>query len=131
VQVDVGFPDKDSVRACCKELVFQIGLPPDLGGDPDAYGPFDLVLSALALCTGHHVRTFLQARGLPVAQAGVTVRAERGAESHLLDDVRVEIRVPSDFPEKYDDAIVRAAGQCLIKAQLGQKPAIETAVVRA
>ena len=60
----------------------------------------------------------------------MTVRAERGAESHLLDDVRVEIRVPSDFPEKYDDAIVRAAGQCLIKAQLGQKPAIETAVVQ-
>lgn len=130
MQVEVDFPDNESVKACCKGMVVRIGLPPDLGGDPEAIGPFDLVLSALALCTGHHVRTFLQQRDLPTEGAGVTVRGERGAESHLLETVCLEIRVPEEFPAKYEDAIIRAAGQCLIKTQLGRAPEYETAVVR-
>jgi ribosomal protein S12 methylthiotransferase accessory factor len=130
VKVEVEFPSHERIKACCKELVFEIGLPPDLGGDPEAYGPFDLVLSALALCTGHQVRTFLMERDLPIDDAGVILRAERGADSHLLDTVSMEIRVPKEFPEKYNDAIVRAAGQCLVKAQLGQKPDYDMSVVR-
>ncbi len=42
VKVEVDFPSHESIKACCRDLVFQIGLPPDLGGDPEAYGPFDL-----------------------------------------------------------------------------------------
>ena len=129
MKVEVDFPSHESIKACCRDLVFQIGLPPDLGGDPEAYGPFDLLLSALALCTGHQVRTFLEERGLPIEDAGVIVRADRGAESHLLDTVSMEIRVPKEFPEKYNEAIVRAAGQCPVKIQLGHKPEYEMSVV--
>jgi uncharacterized OsmC-like protein len=42
--------------------------------------------------------------------------------------VAITIRVGEDFPEKYRDAIVRAAGQCLVKAQLGQKPEFNVSV---
>jgi ribosomal protein S12 methylthiotransferase accessory factor len=111
-------------------LSFKIGLPPDEGGDPDAYGPFDLLLSALALCTGHHVRAFLQQRGFPISDAGLIVRAERGGESHMLETVTMEVRVPEDFPQKYEDALVRAMGLCLIRMQLGRQPDIQTVVVR-
>jgi uncharacterized OsmC-like protein len=130
VKVEVEFPSHENIKACCKELVFQIGLPPDLGGDPEAYGPFDLVLSGLALCTGHQVRAFLEERGLPIDDAGVIVQADRGAESHMIDTVSMEIRVPKELPEKYDDAIVRAAGQCPVKAQLGHETKYEMSVVR-
>jgi ribosomal protein S12 methylthiotransferase accessory factor len=130
VQVDVAFPDHESITARSGELSFKIGLPPDEGGDPDAYGPFDLLLSALALCTGHHVRAFLQQRGFPISDAGLIVRAERGGESHMLETVTMEVRVPEDFPQKYEDALVRAMGLCLIRMQLGRQPDIQTVVVR-
>jgi len=130
VQVDVAFPDHESITARSGELSFKIGLPPDEGGDPDAYGPFDLLLSALALCTGHHVRAFLQQRGFPISDAGLIVRAERGGESHMLEPVTMEVRVPEDFPQKYEDALVRAMGLCLIRMQLGRQPDIQTVVVR-
>ncbi len=130
MQVDVAFPDHESITARSGELSFKIGLPPDEGGDPDAYGPFDLLLSALALCTGHHVRAFLQQRGFPISDAGLIVRAERGGESHMLETVTMEVRVPEDFPQKYEDALVRAMGLCLIRMQLGRQPDIQTVVVR-
>ncbi len=130
MRVHVDFPGSQRIQATCKDLTFEIGMPPDRGGDPDAYGPFDLLLSGLALCTGFHVISFLEERGLSIEKAGLTVKAERGADSHLLETVTVEIRVPQDFPAKYNDAIVRAAGLCLVKAQLGRAPECVTSVVR-
>jgi len=59
----------------------------------------------------------------------VRLEAERSEESHLLGRVSIDIAVPPDFPDKYHDAIVRAAGLCFIKQQLGQRPEITTRVV--
>jgi len=122
MHVEVGFPDKTRIQARCKNLLVETGLPPDRGGDPDALGPFDILLCSLATCTGFHVLTFLDERGLSLEDAGVTIDAVRGRESHLLESVNIKIRVGADFPEKYRDAMVRAADHCLVKAQLGQKP---------
>lgn len=130
MKVDVVFPDEQTIKARCKELVFEIGLPPDMGGDPDAYGPFDLLLSGLALCTGHQVRAFLQERGLPIDQAGLVVSAERSPDSHLLEKISFELRVPEELPEKYDDAVMRAAEKCAVKQQLGCRPECQVSVTR-
>lgn len=130
MKVEVEFPSSETIRARCRDLVFEIGLPPHMGGDPDAYGPFDLVLSGLALCTAHHVRAFLAERGLPIEDAGLVVQAERSPDSHLLESVSLELRVPKELPEKYNDAIMRAAEQCAVKQQLGCKPECVMSVVR-
>jgi ribosomal protein S12 methylthiotransferase accessory factor len=128
MQVDVSFPSPTRIRACSKDLAVEIGPPPDRGGDPAAYGPFDLLLCSLATCTGFQVLDFLQQRGFDTASAGVRIEAERGEESHLLESISIEIRVPEGFPGKYNDAIVRAAGLCFIKQQLGHRPGITTTV---
>ncbi len=128
MHVEVGFPDSTRIQARCKNLLVETGLPPDRGGDPDAAGPFDILLCALATCTGFHVLSFLDERGLSLDDAGVAIDAERGPDSHLLESVNIEIRVGADFPEKYRDAIVRAAGHCLVKNQLGQSPAFAVSV---
>jgi putative redox protein len=131
MRVDVCFPASDKIQANAKGLVVEIGLPPDRGGDPEALGPFDLLLCSLSLCTGYHVLSFLEERGISLSEAGLCIEAQRGQDSHLLDTVSIQIRVPADFPEKYSDAIVRAAGQCLVKAQLGQQPEFKMSVVPA
>lgn len=131
MHVEVGFPNKETIRTQCRDLVIETGPPPSLGGDPDAIGPFDLLLCALAACTGFGVLTFLDERGYSLADAGLRIDAVRGEETHLLDSIKIEIQVPADFPEKYRDAIVRATDQCLVKHQLGQKPAFEVSVATA
>ena len=131
MRVDTCFPHSGKVQARSKGLLVEIGLPPDRGGDPDAPGPFDLLLCSLALCTGYHILSFLKERGMSIADAGVCVEAESSKDSHLLEAINIEIRVPADFPEKWRDAIVRAANQCPIKAQLGQQPEFRMSVVAA
>jgi ribosomal protein S12 methylthiotransferase accessory factor len=116
MRVEVSFPDSATIQSRCKGLVVQTGLPPDHGGDPEALGPFDVLLCSLANCTGFHVLAFLEQRGFSSAEAGMTIEAGRSAETHLLDKVSLQIRVPEDFPEKYKDALVRAAGQCLVRS---------------
>jgi putative redox protein len=129
MQVDVNFPSPDRVEARCKQLRMEIGPPPDQGGDPEAYGPFDMLLCALATCTGYAVLAFLDQRGFSTADAGLRIEAERNPDSHLLDKVSMEIRVPDGFPDKYKDAVVRATDRCFIKAQLGHKPDFEIRVI--
>jgi ribosomal protein S12 methylthiotransferase accessory factor len=131
MEVEVSFPTATRIQARSKDLTVEIGPPPDRGGDPGAYGPFDLLLCALATCTGFQVLDFLQQRGFDTAGAGVRIQAERGEESHVLESIAIQIGVPEGFPAKYHDAIVRAAGLCFIKQQLGRCPKITTAVVTA
>jgi putative redox protein len=130
MRVEVGFPAGDRIQAQSKGLVVEIGPPPDRGGDPEALGPFDLLLCSLALCTGYQVLSFLQERGMSFADAGMSIEGVRNKDSHLLETVSMEIRVPQDFPEKYNDAIIRATNQCFIKHQLGQRPDFKLSVVR-
>ncbi|MCL5736500.1 MAG: OsmC family protein [Actinobacteria bacterium] len=129
MHVDVRFPDNTRIQAQSKDLTVEVGLPPDRGGDPDALGPFDILLCSLATCTGFHVLTFLDDHGLSLEGAGVSIDAVRSEKTHLLESVTVKIKVPEAFPEKYRGAIARSAGACLIKAQLGQKPEFAVSVV--
>ncbi|MBD3852836.1 MAG: osmotically inducible protein OsmC, partial [Acidobacteria bacterium] len=47
-----------------------------------------------------------------------------------LTNVRIAIEVPSDFPGKYHDALVRVANQCKVKKTLEFPPefVVETVV---
>jgi len=131
MRVEVDFPTDDRIRTRSKGMVFEIDPPPAHGGAPEAVGPFDLLLSALALCTGYQVRAFLKERGLPHAAAGLGIDAVHDEETHLLKTVSFEIRVPDGFPEEYRDALVRAAEKCAVKAQLGRAPEFEFSVAPA
>lgn len=128
MQAVVTFPSPTRIQARAKGLTVEVGPPPDRGGDPEAYGPFDVLLCSLATCTGFQVADFLRERGFDTTDAGVRIDAERSEETHLLERISIEIDVPAGFPDKYRDAIVRAAGLCFIKQQLGQKPEIATSV---
>ena len=131
MHVEVEFPTDDRIQARSKEMVFEIGPPPSHGGAPEAMGPFDLLLSGLGLCTGYQVLAFLKGRGLPRTEASLNISAVRDEHTHLLKTVSLEIRVPEGFPEKHKDALIRAAGRCAVKIQLGQAPEFEFSVVPA
>lgn len=131
LEAQVSYPAPGRIRACARDLVVEVGPPPHRGGDPAAYGPFDILLAALATCTGFPVMDFLEERGFASREAAVNIRARRGEETHLLEEVEVEIVTPPDFPRKYEDALVRAAGLCFIKEQLGKAPVFTTKVLTA
>ena len=92
MRVEVSFPSPTRIKASSKDLTVEVGPPPDRGGDPGAYGPFDLLLCSLATCTGFQVADFLQQRGFATAGAGVHIEAERSEETE-----KREKEAPEDF----------------------------------
>ena len=78
-----------------------------------------MLLCGLGCCTGYAVMEFLNERGLLTAETGLRISAERSEKTHLLENVSIEIRDLRDFPQKYQEAIVRAAKSCPVKDQLG------------
>jgi len=109
---------------------FEIGTDQSVknGGQASAPEPFDLFLASIGTCAGWYVLSCCEKRGIPTAGIRIVqswVRDDR----KKLTDVRLEIRVPSTFPDKYHGALVRAANQCAVKRTLESPPRFDTRVV--
>jgi len=126
MDMEVYFPGNKKVHARYKGFVVETDQPVDSGGDNSAPAPFDLFLLSIGTCAGYYVLSFLQQRGLSTDGAGVVLRREIDQTGHLPSKISIEIKLPGDFPEKYRDAVVRAAEQCAVKRALENPPAFET-----
>jgi putative redox protein len=96
--------------------------PREGGGDDSAPGPFDLFLASLAACAGYYVLGFCQKRGLPTDGLQLVQRSEVNPVTGHVEQLQVEIQLPVDFPEKYREAVIRAAEQCKVKKHLDHPP---------
>jgi ribosomal protein S12 methylthiotransferase accessory factor len=126
MDMEVYFPGNKRVHARYKGFVVETDQPVDSGGNNTAPAPFDLFLLSIGTCAGYYVLSFLRQRGLSTEGAGVVLRGEVDQASPLTSKIYLEIKLPGDFPEKYRDAVIRAAEQCAVKRALENPPAFET-----
>jgi ribosomal protein S12 methylthiotransferase accessory factor len=105
--------------------------PVDLGGADEAPGPFELFLVSLATCAGFYVLGFCQSRAIPTDGVKLIQHSLFDPATHQLREVDVEIVLPPTFPEKYRDAVVRAAEACKVRKTLASPPAIRVHVATA
>ena len=128
MDMEIYFPGNKRVYARYKGFVVETDQSVNSGGDGSAPAPFDLFLVSIGTCAGIYVLAFLEQRGLSTDGAGVVLRQERDPASKLISKITLELRLPADFPEKYRDAVVRAAEQCAVKRHLDNPPVFETYV---
>ena len=67
---------------------------------------------------------FCQQRGIPTEGIRLVQRMQTDPATRLVSDVQVTIELPEGFPEKYADAVVRAAEQCAVKKHFEHPPVI-------
>jgi ribosomal protein S12 methylthiotransferase accessory factor len=102
------------------------------GGQDSAPTPFATFLASIGACAGIYVLGFCKQRGLSVEGVQIVQRMHSSPMSRgLVETIELEIQVPPDFPEKYYEALVRSANQCLVKQHFETPPKwdIHTAVV--
>ena len=128
--MEVYFPGGKKVFAKFGDFVVETDQPVRAGGDASAPTPFELFLASIATCAGFFVLEFLQKRGLSTEGAGVLLHAERDPETHMAKTASLQIKLPPDFPDKYDDAVIRAAEQCMVKRNLADPPRFDTSITR-
>jgi ribosomal protein S12 methylthiotransferase accessory factor len=114
--MEIVFPGGQRVDAVAGNMVITTNE------DPATPQPFALFLASIGTCAGVYVMGFCRHRGLPLDGIKIMQRMRTNPASRLIEEIDLEILVPPSFPEKYHDALVRAADQCLVKRHLVQPP---------
>jgi ribosomal protein S12 methylthiotransferase accessory factor len=125
MDMEVVFPGGKKVNALYKGFIIETDQPEHDGGGGSAPSPFDLFLASIGTCVGFYVLSFCQERRIPTAGLKLNLQAERNQETGLIGKIGIEIGLPPEFPEKYKEAVKRAAELCTVKKHLESPPQFE------
>ena len=106
-----------------------VDQPPQAGGQDTAPMPLELVPTALGTCVALFVQQFLATRGLDATGMEVQVFTAPAANPHRIGMFEVTVSVPKGIPEKYRDAVRRAAETCTVHHTLSHKPDISVEIL--
>jgi ribosomal protein S12 methylthiotransferase accessory factor len=118
----VTFPGGKKVDAEYRGFTLSTDQTKENGGDGSAPEPYTLFLASIGTCAGIYVLGFCQARDLPTDGIRVVQRMEFNPATKVLSAVEIDIQVPASFPEKYREALVRAADGCAVKKAIQAQP---------
>jgi len=128
MEFTIDFPGGARVDAHFGAHTIATDQPVKMGGADSAPSPFILFLASLGTCAGYYVLDFCRRRELPLDGVRVVQRVELDKSTGEVQEIGLEIRVPSSFPEKYLPALIRAADQCKVKKTIEHPPEIQTTV---
>jgi len=124
VEMIIDFPGGARVDAHFGSFVVPTDQPPSGGGEGSAPTPLLTFLSTIGTCAGIYVLGFCRRRGIPTDGIRLVQRMQLDPLTRLVSEVQVTIELPAGFPEKYVDAVVRAADQCAVKKHFERPPVI-------
>jgi putative redox protein len=122
MQIDITFPGGKRVNASTGSHTIATDQSVSSGGEGSAPEPYMLFLASMGTCAGIYVLGFCQGRGLPTEGLKLTQKMEWDPATHRLTQVRLDIHLPEGFPEKYKEAVIRAADQCAVKRAMADPP---------
>jgi putative redox protein len=124
----VKFGDGFKLDVEYKGFVVKTDQPVRDGGGGTAPAPFDYFLVSLAACAGFYALAFCRERKISTEGLAMTMTAEKGEVSRLIDKVTIAVVLPNGFPDKYKFAVVKAIDHCTVKANILQAPRFEIVV---
>ncbi len=125
MELTIDFPGGARVDAHFGPYTVKTDQPPSGGGEGSAPTPFAVFLSSIGTCAGIYVLGFCRQRGLPTEGIRIIQRVHSSPMSGMVEKVDLEIQVPSTFPQKYYDSLVRSAELCAVKKHLEHPPSFE------
>ena len=120
LEARITFPGGVRVDAELEGRRIQTDQPASAGGTGSAPEPFALFAASLGTCAGFYVLRFCQARELPTQ--GLAIRQRLRFDEGRLTEVQLDVELPEGFPEKYREALVRAAEGCKVKKAIEAQP---------
>lgn len=127
--ITISFPGGAAVDATIDGHTVRTDQPAPAGGDTGP-SPFDLFLASIGTCMGFYALRFCQERGLPTEGLGLTLEPERTEDRKRVATLRIALRLPHGFPEKYDQPIRRAVDHCAVKQALLEPPVFDLVIER-
>jgi ribosomal protein S12 methylthiotransferase accessory factor len=125
--MSISFPGGVAVDATLRGHTVRTDQPQPLGDDA-AMSPFDLFLASIGTCMGFYALRFCQERGIPTDGLALTLDPVRDEDRKLVATLKIDLRLPPGFPDKYLGAMRRAVDHCAVKRHLLDPPAFEVSL---
>jgi putative redox protein len=129
MELVIDFPGGARVDAHFGPYTVQTDQPPYAGGEGSAPTPFATFLASIGACAGIYVLGFCQRRGIPTDGLRLIQRVEAVPATGMVRTIQLDIELPAGFPERYREAVIRAAEQCMVKKHFEHPPAFEIRTV--
>lgn len=89
-----------------------------------------MFLASLGTCAGIYVKSFCDQRGIPTDQIKLSQDPQFDPVRHMIGKIDLQIHVPGNFPEKYEQAMIQTASLCAVKRHLKEDIEFSVRVVR-
>jgi putative redox protein len=99
--------------------------PVDNGGGNTAPAPYDLFLASIGTCAGIYIKSFCDNRNIPTDGIKIIQSYEWNQETGLPVKIKLDIKLPPDFPEKYKASLIHVADLCKVKKTIADPPKFE------
>ena len=122
----ITFDEGMQVTAQFKNFIVNTDQAKTAGGKEAFPDPFSYFLSSLGTCAGYFVLRFCQSRN--ISTKGIKLHQSNDWNDGRVENIHIEIELPSSFPEKYATALIRATNECTVKKTLINPPQIEVTI---
>jgi putative redox protein len=123
--MEITFDGGKVVTAHTSQHSIKTDQPASHGGENSAPSPFELFLASIGTCAGIYVKSFCVNRKISTESIKIIQTTEYDKESGLPVNIKIDIKLPGDFPEIYKEAVVRAAQLCKVKKTIANPPLFE------
>jgi ribosomal protein S12 methylthiotransferase accessory factor len=128
--MEIYFAGNKKVNANINGFTVQTDQSPRSGGDGEHPEPFTLFLASLGTCAGIFVKFFCDQRGIDTTNIKLTQDQKYDPVRKMIGQIDIKIHVPSDFPEKYDSALIQTASLCSVKKHVREDIDINVSIAR-
>jgi len=103
--------------------------PTNQEGDNSAPTPLEIFFASVGTCAGVNVADFCIEREIPYKDIDIRMVIDRDDKTHAVKKINLNIRIPSDFPEKYKPALLKVVDACAVKKTIKAQPEIVAIIV--
>ena len=123
--MEITFEGGKVVTAHTHGHIIKTDQPLEGGGGNTAPAPYDLFLASIGTCAGIYVKSFCDNRGIPADGIKIIQSQEWNQETGLPVSIKLDIKLPAGFPEKYIASVIHVADLCKVKKTMANPPKFE------
>jgi len=123
--MEVTFDGGKLITAHINGHTIKTDQPLNSGGQNSAPSPFELFLAAVGTCAGIYVKSFCDQRNIPSDNIKIIQTADYDKQTGLPLNIKIDIQLPEDFPDKYRAAVINVAELCKVKKTIASPPKFE------
>jgi putative redox protein len=123
--MEITFDGGKVVTAHSHGHIIKTDQPLHSGGQNSAPSPFELFLASIGTCAGIYVKSFCDNRNITTDNIKIIQTSEFDEKTGLPVNIKLDIKLPPDFPDKYKEAVISVAELCKVKKSMASPPVFE------